>query len=183
VASAGRNSCSKRIDQKLQHLRIVHVPIKEKLEEDKRGAPWKVAGHVRADIVLYTVLLPSSLFSMQFVARVYWFVLMSCRNAYMYIVYPLPDRSYQRLSPVLITIPREAKLIACHCGAVLISEAKSIVLVIVTPGFLKNKTRLIICVPRKSTHTSEWKNIRNNVIIYCIHSYINTYIRVSRNGD
>jgi hypothetical protein len=25
----------------------------------------------------------------------------------------------------------------------------------VTPGFLKNKTRLIICVPRKSTHMSE----------------------------
>jgi hypothetical protein len=25
----------------------------------------------------------------------------------------------------------------------------------VTPGFLKNKTRLIICVPRKSTHISE----------------------------
>jgi hypothetical protein len=44
-------------------------------------------------------------------------------------MYPLPDRSYQRLSPFLITIPREAKLIACHCGAVLISEAKSIVLV------------------------------------------------------
>jgi hypothetical protein len=35
----------------------------------------------------------------------------------------------------------------------------------VTPGFLKNKTRLIICVPRKSTHMSEWKSIRNNVII------------------
>jgi hypothetical protein len=26
---------------------------------------------------------------------------------------------------------------------------------IVTPGFPKNKTRLIICVPRKSTHMSE----------------------------
>jgi hypothetical protein len=25
----------------------------------------------------------------------------------------------------------------------------------VTPGFLKNKTRLIICVPRKSTHMLE----------------------------
>jgi hypothetical protein len=25
----------------------------------------------------------------------------------------------------------------------------------VTPGFLKNKTRLIICVPRKSTHMPE----------------------------
>jgi hypothetical protein len=35
----------------------------------------------------------------------------------------------------------------------------------VTPGFLKNKTRLIICAPRKSTHMSEWKSIRNNVII------------------
>jgi len=60
----------------------------------------------------------------------------------MYIVYPLPDRSYQRLSPFLITIPREAKLIACHCGAVLISEAKSIVLVmsrmasVITHNFL-----------------------------------------------
>jgi hypothetical protein len=28
-------------------------------------------------------------------------------------------------------------------------------LAFVTPGFLKNKTRLIICVPRKSTHMSE----------------------------
>jgi hypothetical protein len=36
---------------------------------------------------------------------------------------------------------------------------------VVTPGFLKNKIRLIICVPRKSTHMSEWKSIRNNVII------------------
>jgi hypothetical protein len=35
----------------------------------------------------------------------------------------------------------------------------------VTPGFLKNKTRLIICVPRKSTHMPEWKRIKNNVII------------------
>jgi hypothetical protein len=26
---------------------------------------------------------------------------------------------------------------------------------VVTPGFLKNKTRLIICVPRKSTHMPE----------------------------
>jgi hypothetical protein len=24
----------------------------------------------------------------------------------------------------------------------------------VTPGFAKNKTRLVICVPRKSTHTT-----------------------------
>jgi hypothetical protein len=34
----------------------------------------------------------------------------------------------------------------------------------VTPGFLKNKTRLIICVPRKSTHMSEWKSIKTMFI-------------------
>jgi hypothetical protein len=27
--------------------------------------------------------------------------------------------------------------------------------IVVTPSFLKNKTRLIICVPRKSTHISK----------------------------
>jgi hypothetical protein len=39
------------------------------------------------------------------------------------------------------------------------------VVAVVTSGFLKNKTRLIICAPRKSTHMSEWKSIRKNVII------------------
>jgi hypothetical protein len=34
----------------------------------------------------------------------------------------------------------------------------------VTPGFLKNKTRLIICVSRKSTHMSEWKSIKTMFI-------------------
>jgi hypothetical protein len=45
---------------------------------------------------------------------------------------------------------------------------------LVTPGFIKNKTRLIICVPRKSTHMSELKKVSETMLLYNVYIAILT---------
>jgi len=48
---------------------------------------------------------------------------------------------------------------------------------------LKNKTRLAICVPRKSTHTRTEAIVSKTMLYSENILIINTYIRVSRNGN
>jgi len=53
---------------------------------------------------------------------------------------------------------------------------------IVTPGF-KEQTRLAICVPRKSTHTTTEAIISKTMLYSGSIIIINTYIRESQNNN
>jgi len=65
----------------------------------------------------------------------------------------------------------------------LLREGNGGVTLLLSHLVLKNKTRLAICVPRKSTHTTTEAIISETMLYSGNILIIDTYIRVSRNGN